>query len=198
MDVILGRLGVIGFIISIGCIVFFLIKKRKIKIPLIILIISMVLIGLSYSLFNNSRDTSYESKKENKTSQSNNKPKEQTNQAVNKTEKRNLAFESNGYSDYNGNWRKNVDDEGMYMLFFIGTTAKNSYFTIADGTGVNSATYFYGSGYGGHNNCSYNYENDTPMDGATCNEDETSNAKAVKNIFDNELKTLGLTIDDLN
>lgn len=110
-----------------------------------------------------------------------------------------LQFIKNGYKDFDGNYRKDITVNGstMYKYFFFDSNVENNYFDVSDDNG-DSTVYYYNSGWGGQHSCKFDYKNNSAKEGSLCNDNEIENIKYVKDIFEQELETIGLTIDDLN
>lgn len=106
-------------------------------------------------------------------------------------------FKENGYEDYNGNFRKdNKNNANDYTMFsFNGDQSSYSFDSVKDGETV---SYFYNSDYGWIGTCKFDFKTDKAKEGSSCSDQEITKVKDVKVSFDNEMKELNLTIEDLN
>lgn len=63
-------------------------------------------------------------------------------------------FISNGYEEYDGNYRKDVEVNGSIMHKYFYLTDDAHYFSISDDLG-NETTYFFTENYAGQNKCKF-------------------------------------------
>ncbi len=119
--------------------------------------------------------------------------KENTNTKVSIMSK----FISNGYEEYDGNYRKDVEVNGSIMHKYFYLTDDTHYFSISDDLG-NETTYFFTENYAGQNKCKFDLSSNKAKKGSTCSSSEKENARYIKELFEKEIKELGITINDLN
>lgn len=106
-------------------------------------------------------------------------------------------FKTNGYEDFEGNFRK--DDENNpneYIRFSFYDDKKNNSFDSFKND--ESVSYFYNDEYGWIGTCKFDFKTDKAKEGSSCSDQEITKVKDVKTSFDNEMKELNLTIEDLN
>lgn len=110
------------------------------------------------------------------------------------------AFRTKGYKEFNGNYRLDLNSGGnsMTILFtFYGGDCKNDMVSIAYNSNP-EISIVYNQNYGAIDTCRYDYVNNTFISGYEGNEDQKQQITNGKSNFDDMLKDLDLTIEDLN
>lgn len=163
-------------------------------------VLSLLLIGvLSFSLIGCGSDD--KDGKKDTTPKTEEKEKEEKKDKE-KDKKKDVpsAFRTKGYKEFNGNYRLDLNSSGnsMTILFtFYGGDCKNDMVSIAYNSNP-EINIVYNQNYGAIDTCRYDYVNNTFISGYEGSEDQKQQIINGKSNFDDMLKDLDLTIEDLN
>lgn len=163
-------------------------------------VLSLLLIGvLSFSLIGCGSDD--KDGKKDTTPKTEEKEKEEKKDKE-KDKKKDVpsAFRTKGYKEFNGNYRLDLKSGGnsMTILFtFYGGDCKNDMVSIAYNSNP-EINIVYNQNYGAIDTCRYDYVNNAFISGYEGSEDQKQQIINGKSNFDDMLKDLDLTIEDLN
>ena len=125
---------------------------------------------------------------------------EETNKEKEKEKNVASAFKTKGYKEFSGNYRLDLTSSGntMTILFsFYGGDCKSDMVTITYNSNPDISI-LYNQNYGAIESCRFDYVTNTFISGYEGTEDQKQQIINGKTNFDDMLKDLDLTIEDLN